>query len=201
MRDTEETTGGGMEPPGARGGRMPRQAGPPGEPPAPLPVEPAGMPLPVEAAVAPPVEVVPPRPEAEPPAGGTAGAPFLSWLRTPRPDAAPGVWTFGHRPRPPEEPDRIPGRQLLSSAVISLLCGWLLWSLLWNGYLGHYWIWPLFALTPDSWREEGMLAVWVVYGYYVLVALVLVVVFGRLGRWPQVWRRWAVPALRRLWDD
>ncbi|WP_438828542.1 ATP-binding protein [Streptomyces hesseae] len=157
---------------------------------------------PAGAAVPPPVEAaVPPRPDAAPPAAGAAGAPFLSWLRTPRPEAAPGVWTFGHRPRPPEEPDRIPGRQLISSAVISLLCGWLLWSLLWNGYLGHYWIWPLFALTPDSWREEGIFAVWVVYGYYVLVALVLAVVFGRLGRWPQVWRRWAAPALRRLWDD
>ncbi|WP_435838893.1 ATP-binding protein [Streptomyces abikoensis] len=200
MRDTEETTGGGRGTPGARGGRPPRQAGPPGEPPAP----PAGphVPPPVESAVPLPVEsAVPPRPDAEPRAGGGAGAPFLSWLRTPRPDAALGVWRFGHRPRPPEEPDRIPGRQLLSSAVISLLCGWLLWSLLWNGYLGHYWIWPLFALTPDSWREEGMLAVWVVYGYYTLVGLVLLVVFGRLGHWPQVWRRWAVPALRRLWDD
>ncbi|MEV4435107.1 ATP-binding protein [Streptomyces sp. NPDC049585] len=141
-------------------------------------------------------------PRAADPYGTDAHASsFLTWLRAPRADAGPGIWAFGHRPKPPEEPDRIPSRQLLSGAVIALLCGWLLWSLLWNGYLGHYWIWPLFALTPDSWRQGGMLAVWVVYAYYTLCALVLVVVFGRLGRWGQVWRRWVTPALRRLWDD
>ncbi|MFI1973134.1 ATP-binding protein [Streptomyces cinnamoneus] len=178
--DTEGTTGSAYEASGTAAPRLPRQAGPPGTPP-PLPPRPAGPP--------------------PAPAAGTE-PPFLTWLRTPRPDAAaPGVWRFGHRPRPAQEPDRVPGRQLISGAVISLLCGWLLWSLLWNGYLGHYWIWPLFALTPDSWRQEGMFAVWVVYGYYTLCALVLVVVFGRLGRWAQVWQRWIAPALARLWDD
>ncbi|MFF4736954.1 ATP-binding protein [Streptomyces sp. NPDC001262] len=173
--DTEGT----HDSPGTRRDRVPR------------PTEPPAMPS------------APPRPAALPGAGvetPVVPPPFLTWLRTPRPAAAPGIWRYGHRPKPPEEPDRIPGRQLFSGALISLLCGWLLWSLLWNGYLGHYWMWPLYALTPDSWRD-GMVAVWTVYIYYGLCMLVLVVVFGRLGRWPQVWRRWAVPALRRLWDD
>lgn len=172
--DTEGT----HDTPGTRRDSVPRPAEPPAMPSA--PPRPAASPRSETEAVVPP--------------------PFLTWLRTPRPAAAPGIWRYGHRPKPPEEPDRIPGRQLFSGALISLLCGWLLWSLLWNGYLGHYWMWPLYALTPDSWRE-GMTAVWTVYIYYGLCALVLVVVFGRLGRWPQVWRRWAVPALRRLWDD
>ena len=50
-----------------------------------------------------------------------AGPSLADWLRTPRPEAQPGIWRFGHRPRPPEEPDRISGRQLLSGAVIAFL--------------------------------------------------------------------------------
>ncbi len=119
----------------------------------------------------------------------------------PRPAAAPGVWTYGHRPRPAEEPDRVPGRQLVSGAVISFLCGWLLWSLLWNGYLGDYWLLPLLFFTPDSWREAGgdqMNYVWAAYIYDGIVVTLLVVIFGRLGRWAELVRRLFGPAFRRL---
>ncbi|CAL9435519.1 hypothetical protein SUDANB151_02123 [Streptomyces sp. enrichment culture] len=68
---------------------------------------PAGPPeMPAEA------PTVPPRPTRAP--GSPDGSAFLTWLRTPRPQALPGVWRFGHRPRPEEEPERVPGRQLLS---------------------------------------------------------------------------------------
>jgi hypothetical protein len=140
------------------------------------------------------------------PAGGAPGADrdFVSWLRTPRPQAEPGIWAFGHRPRAAEDPGRIPGRQLLSGALIAFLCGWLLWSLLWNGYLGSYWLWPLFLFTPDSWRESGgsqLAYVWASYLYYGLVALLLLAVFGRLGRWLEIWRRYGSPVLHRFRDD
>ncbi|MFI1258642.1 ATP-binding protein [Streptomyces netropsis] len=205
--DTEDTYG----EPGTRGDRLPRPAHPPARPPAMPPVPPAPLAPLAKPAPAPPAPPSgPPRPAALPLPGAAPGGPvpaapppgsaFLAWLRTPRPAAAPGIWAFGHRPRPPHEPDRIAGRPLVSGAVISFLCGWLLWSLMWNGYLGPFWIWPLYALTPDAWHE-GMVAVWTVYIYYALVIGVLLVVFGRLGRWAQVWRRYAVPALRRLWDD
>ncbi|MFI1963554.1 ATP-binding protein [Streptomyces pathocidini] len=145
---------------------------------------------------------VPPRPSGPPVVPAQAGAgDFLAWLRTPRVREAPGIWAYGHRPRPPEEPDRIPGRQLVAGALISFLCGWLLWSLCWNGYLGDYWLWPLLLFTPDSWREAGanhMAWVWATYLYYVLFALLLVVVFGRLGHWPEVARRYAIEPVRRL---
>ena len=49
---------------------------------------------------------------------------------------------------------------------IALLCGWLLWSLLWNGYLGGYWLWPLARLTPDSWRPTRPLGDRHRYVYY-----------------------------------
>ncbi|MGK5730841.1 ATP-binding protein [Streptomyces sp. URMC 124] len=182
----------------------PRQ---PASPPAIPPVPHAAPAAPHAAPPATPAEA-PPRPRAVPPQPGRApGAapqggrsPFLVWLRTPRVFAGPGIWAYGYRPKPPEEPDRLPGRQLLSGAVISLLCGWLLGSLLWNGYLGSYWLWPLTVLTPDSWHT-GMAAVWTIYTYYALCLGVLIFVFGRLGRWPQVWRRYCAPLLARLWDD
>ncbi|MFG2892915.1 ATP-binding protein [Streptomyces sp. NPDC048248] len=156
---------------------------------------------PPAAPTTPPPPAAPPVMPAQAAKAAAAEPPVLGWLRTPRPAAAPGIWTYGHEPRPAEEPDRVPLRQLVSGAVISFLCGWLLWSLLWNGYLGSYWLWPLLLLTPDSWREAGgdkMVYVWATYFYYGLFLVLLAVVFGRLGRWPELARRFLAPVLRRL---
>ncbi|MFG2206398.1 ATP-binding protein [Streptomyces sp. NPDC048638] len=169
-----------------RSGRVPHPAAPPDAPPPPA---------------TPPLPATPP--------GSPAGAPeppLLGWLRTPRPEAGPGIWTYGHRPRPAREPERIPGRQLVSGALISFLCGWLLWSLLWNQYLGSYWLWPLVLLTPDSWRDgsDPMAYVWASYLYYGLFLAAMVAVFGRLGRWRELARRFllplVMPLVRRLRD-
>ncbi|MEK8172733.1 hypothetical protein NKH77_37615 [Streptomyces sp. M19] len=46
-------------------------------------------------------------------------------------------------------------REAVLGALIAALCAWLVWSLLYNGYLGGYWYWPLYLLTPDSWYERG----------------------------------------------
>ncbi|MGY1578824.1 ATP-binding protein [Streptomyces sp. MN13] len=160
---------------GTHANPVPRPAGPPEAPP--LPPRPPAMPT------------VPPLPD---------GSAFLTWLRTPRPDAAPGVWRFGHRPRPDEEPERVPGRQLISGALIAFLVGWLIWSLLWNGYLGGWWLLPLYAMIPDSWAEpHSFAAVVVVYAYYVIIGLIIAVGVGRLGRWGELWRRYGPPAWRR----
>ncbi|MFE5817320.1 ATP-binding protein [Streptomyces sp. NPDC056479] len=152
---------------------------------------------PVPRPAAPPERsAVPPMPSAPP---GVDGSAFLAWLRASRPEALPGVWKFGHVPRPDEEPERIPGRQLLSGAVIAFLVGWLVWSLLWNGYLGGWWVLPLELFTPDSWRENndrvGNAVLW--YSYYTLIALAIMLAVGRLGRWGEVWRRYGPPAWRR----
>ncbi|MFF7727618.1 ATP-binding protein [Streptomyces sp. NPDC008001] len=191
-----------------------QQPGSPEPPPPPhaVPPMPLGAPplMPLGEPSSTPVEAPPPPRTAPQQSGAAHGAahgavsrersPFLTWLRASRIPAGPGIWAYGYRPKPPEEPDRIPGRQLLSGAVIALLCGWLLGSLLWNGYLGTYWVWPLTVLTPDSWHK-GMAAVWTAYIYYAICLGALLVVFGRLGRWPQVWRRYVAPLLSRLWDD
>ncbi|GAA0373561.1 ATP/GTP-binding protein [Streptomyces blastmyceticus] len=152
----------------------------------------------------PPRPAGPPRVPAVPPQGAPAPgqqpeSPFMTWLRAPRAKAQPGVWAFDHRPRAPEEPGRVPGRQLISGAVIAFLCGWLFWSLLWHGYLGPYWKWPLRAMAPGSWQdgtEEWMIASYV---YYALAACVLAVGFGRVGRWPELWRRFVTPLWERFW--
>ncbi|MER6135979.1 ATP-binding protein [Streptomyces sp. NPDC001815] len=143
---------------------------------------------------------VPPRPAQAPGAPPLPdGSAFLTWLRTPRPEAAPGVWRFGHQPRPDEEPDEIPTRQLLSGALIAFLVGWLIWSLLQNRYLGDWWWVPLYLITPDSWRGgDSQIGNFLVYrGYELLVALAIMVAVGRVGRWSEVWRRFAAPHFRR----
>ncbi|WP_329053757.1 ATP-binding protein [Streptomyces violaceus] len=146
---------------------------------------------------------VPPRPTRVPGAPPVPdGSSFMTWLRTPRPDAAPGVWRFGHRPRPAEEPEEIPTRQLLSGALIAFLVGWLIWSLLQNGYLGNWWWVPFDLIIPDAWRggdsDLGETGTFIVYqGYELLVALGIMVGVARLGRWGEVWRRFVAPRFRR----
>ncbi|MEU1668942.1 ATP-binding protein [Streptomyces sparsogenes] len=182
--------------------------------PPPFPAPPAGPPPAAPPAAAlphPPYQAAPPqppRPQSVPgtvpaaPPGPGAQPSLIAWLRTPRPPAAPGVWTYGYKPKPPEDPDRIPDRQLIAGALIAALCGWLVWALLWNGYLGTYWLWPLDLLTPNSWAENGEMAyVVATYAYYAIFAGAIIVIFGRVGHWTEVWRRYAVPLFRRAWDD
>ncbi|TDU75676.1 ATP-binding protein [Streptomyces sp. KS 21] len=156
--DTDGTYGTDEKRP-PRAGHVPRPAGPPPS----LPPKPAHAPA--------------------------DSAPSLAdWLRTPRSSDGPGVWTYGHVPRAAEEPERTPTRQLISGALIALLAGLLLWSLLWNGYLGGFWLWPLYMFTPDSWAGK-LPSVVASYIWYGLVIAILAVGFGRLGRWPELARR------------
>ncbi|WAP58608.1 ATP-binding protein [Streptomyces sp. S465] len=168
-------------------------------PPPPPPQSPPSFPT----APPPMPPTAPPAPPGAAPVPGPPAPPsFVAWLRAPRPEAGPGVWTYEHKPKAPEEPDRIPGRRLLSGALISALCGWLVWSLLWNGYLGGYWLWPLALLTPDSWAETGNMAyVIATYTYYGVFLCAIAVIFGRVGHWSEVWRRYIAPLFRRAWDE
>jgi hypothetical protein len=155
------------DPPGTRAAPVPRPAAPPSPPPMPpgLPSAPGHAP--------------------------SSGPSLREWLHVPRAaTAAPGTWAYGHVARAAVEPERTPLRQLISGALISLLVGVLLWSLLWNGYLGKVWLWPLAAFTPDSWWEgDTAIAPVAAWLYYALVVGVLAVVFGRLGRWAELARR------------
>lgn len=158
---------------------------------------------PVGPSAATPPPSLPPVPAA-PPGAAPAQHQFLEWLRTPRRATEPGIWAYGHRPKPPEEPDRVPTPRLVGGALIAFLCAWLVWSLLINHYLGNYWQLPLLLLTPESWwhdsSSEGP-GVWAARVYRTLIAGVLVFVFGRVGHWPELARRLLAPLTRHLQEQ
>jgi hypothetical protein len=140
-------------------------------------------------------------PPAAPPPSPTPQVPpapipaLATWLRTPRNAEAPGIYAYGHVPRPPEQPDRIPDRRLVGSAVLSLLGAMLVWSLLWDP--------PLTLITvivPDSWWLGGGNRYWPVlfsYSMYAITGLVIIWIFGRAGHWREALRRYAITPLRR----
>ncbi|MEU4210614.1 ATP/GTP-binding protein [Streptomyces sp. NPDC026206] len=131
-----------------------------------------------------------------PPAYAPAARPaVVEWLNAPRRPAGPGIFRHGHVPPPPLGPDRVPDRALLSGAVISLLSGMLLWTLLWNGYI-PYWRVPMKLVTPAEWWHAGAMggpatmdAVEATVVYRAVLAALLIYGFGRLGNWPEVLRR------------
>lgn len=151
--------------------RVPRPAGPP----------PAAPPPPTYAPQ-------PRRPAAD-------GPGVEEWLRTPRPVREPGVWRYGHVPRPPEKPEGVSDRSLLVGVLISVLSGLLLWSLWRNGYIPYRLV-PLKLFTPGDWwyagtfggprTIEGADALTV---YEAVLFGLLVYGCGRLGNWSEIFRR------------
>ncbi|MEU5052956.1 ATP/GTP-binding protein [Streptomyces sp. NPDC021096] len=152
---------------------------------------------PVPHAVPRPAGPPPPPPKAPPlPAYAPAPRPPVAeWLDAPRRPAPPGVFRHGHVPPPEPDPDRVPDRALLSGAVISLLSGMLLWTLLWNGYI-PYWRVPMKLVTPTEWWHAGAMggpatmdAVEATIVYRAVLAALLIYGFGRLGNWPELLSR------------
>ncbi|MGX1506399.1 UNVERIFIED_CONTAM: putative membrane protein [Streptomyces graminofaciens] len=161
---------------------------------------------PVPRPAGPPAEVpsVPPGTPARPGHAPATRPKVAEWLRVPRPAAAPGIWRLGHRDRPEEEPDLVPARQLFGGAFVAYLCGWLLWSLLWNRYLegwwffvDDWWLLPMLWSVPDAWRSPTdpnfEMYVLASYLYNGLVLGLLAVGFGRVGNWQEIWQRYGVP--------
>ncbi|WTR18984.1 ATP-binding protein [Streptomyces sp. NBC_00138] len=182
-----------------------------GHEPGPLRPPPPSLPPSAPPPYTPPPSVPPrpggavPRPSAPPPMPAQAPPPSALevWLRTPRAIDAPGIFGFGHTPRPKPDPDRLPGRRLIGGAVLAALVGALFWSLCWNRYF-HFWFWPVLWLTPTDWRS-GAGADTHAFNvasnvYYVLFTALVAWICSRLGNWPEVWRRYVRPGLRSLWD-
>ncbi|WP_455681422.1 ATP/GTP-binding protein [Streptomyces echinatus] len=142
---------------------------------------------------------VPPMPPGAPPAPlAPPGAPpkpdgslFLTWLRTPRPDAPPGIWRLGHRPRPQETVGRVSDRALLTGAVAALIAALLVWSLWVNNLVPHKRI-PLELVTPSDWwgfnPPRAALTASAVYDS--VFATLVLYYFARVGNWKEVVRRY-----------
>ncbi|WP_411101638.1 ATP/GTP-binding protein [Streptomyces sp. cmx-4-9] len=141
----------------------------------------------------PPHPPIPPKPAHAPGEGGALSA----WARTPRPEAEPGVWRFGHTPRAQVEAPQTPDRALASGAVISFLACVLVWSLMRNTYI-PFWDAPLKLFTPHSWwsgngepvRDTGGVQAKPIYELLFVAALLYG--FGRLGSWKTAWSRLVV---------
>ncbi|MFK0296957.1 ATP-binding protein [Streptomyces sp. NPDC090442] len=140
----------------------------------------------------PPRPIVPPQPAAPP-----AEHALLRWLRAPRPTVGPGIWRLGHRPRAEQPADQTPLRQLIFGACLTALGAWLVGSLLYHGYLGSWWIWPLAVLGP----QDPALFVPAAWLYYLLWVVGLGVAAARMGRWRELARRTIVPAWRHLQEQ
>ncbi|MET9673901.1 ATP/GTP-binding protein [Streptomyces sp. NPDC006482] len=92
----------------------------------------------------------------------------------------------------------------MTGAFVAYLCGWLLWSLLWNGYLeggwifvADWWLLPMQWLVPVDWRTPGSpdfeVYIGALYLWYAVLLTLLAVGFGRIGNWREIWQRYGVP--------
>ncbi|MFG3056957.1 ATP-binding protein [Kitasatospora sp. NPDC048239] len=129
------------------------------------------------------------------PAGPGAAPAFdlPAWVAAPRPDAAPGVYRQGYRQIDPDraEDAKVPTWPLLLRAGLNAVVGW--FAFLYGTQL----VLRLIVLTV--WVDHPSNTAVTVVGLSVnaLVAIVVVKVFGRMGRWTEVWRRFAAPLLSR----
>ncbi|QMU80583.1 ATP-binding protein [Streptacidiphilus sp. PB12-B1b] len=147
---------------------------------------------------APPSAAIPPMPSARPHAGAPPrpGFDLVGWLSAPRHTGAPGVYGLGPAPRTRHEQQDadpgVPGWKLLLRALLNLVVAWEVFY-----YLGsivsaelHSLLMPYvgdgFGLTLTTWLVDlGEIAL-------------LVKLFGGMGRWPLVWRRYGLPPARAV---
>ncbi|MGA5823379.1 ATP-binding protein [Kitasatospora sp. NPDC094028] len=143
----------------------------------------------------------PPTPLPHQRPGDPAASSFdlATWACAPRPAAEPGIYRLGYHRIDPEraEAARVATWPLLLRAVLNAVVGWLAYLygtqlltyvLVWFG--GQTGIGPL--ASPSE--SEAMLTLLVVNA---LVIGIVIKVFGRMGRWPEVWRRYVAPLLSR----
>ncbi|MEV1048484.1 ATP/GTP-binding protein [Streptomyces sp. NPDC049916] len=134
----------------------------------------------------------PPPPSAPPLPSHTPGAFFdvRQWLRAHRADPEPGLWRYGHRPRPSTGTEEVPTRALLVGALISIACGVFAWTLWSTDYIAVQRL-PLKLFTPSEWwrGEPQQPARTATAVYNSLFAALLIYLCGRLGNWPELYRR------------
>jgi hypothetical protein len=125
------------------------------------------------------------------------------WLHTPRASDAPGIYGFGHTPRPKPDPGRLQARRLLGGALLALLVGALVWSMFKHYF--HFWIWPVIWFTPAHWRsgagDDANAFNYTSRAWATVCTFFLAWICARVGNWGEVWRRFVAPALGTLVTD
>ncbi|MFE1321835.1 ATP-binding protein [Kitasatospora phosalacinea] len=120
-------------------------------------------------------------------------APFHlpTWATAPRPEAAPGIYRQHHTPHDPKAAEQAgtPAGPLLLRAALNLAVGLFVYL---EGVSLVQGLLTTFGLTvPDSFVISLLIAATV----NVSLVIVVLMVFGRMGRWGEVWRRWIAPVL------
>ncbi|MFD7597957.1 ATP-binding protein [Kitasatospora sp. NPDC059812] len=126
----------------------------------------------------------------------TDGAPAFdlpTWAAAPRPEAEPGVYRLGYRPLDPEraEAAQVAAWPLLLRAGLNAVVGWLVY--VYGVELAEAGT-TMIGVLPS---KSALVATSVVLTLNVLVIGVVIKLFGRMGRWPEVWRRYVSPLLSR----
>ncbi|QMU72299.1 ATP-binding protein [Streptacidiphilus sp. P02-A3a] len=141
-------------------------------------------------------------PGARPRAVGAGGPGFdlAGWLAAPRHVGTPGVYGLGPAPRVKHEQEdaatTTPAWKLLLRALLNLVVAWEVFY-----YLIGFVLSFVSTIIPTSWRN-GLTGIVIQLATQAVVIALLVRVFGGMGRWPLVWRRYGLPvaraAVRRL---
>ncbi|GAA4849312.1 ATP-binding protein [Kitasatospora terrestris] len=115
-----------------------------------------------------------------------------TWATTPRPPTPPGIYRPHYTPKPPTDPETtaLAAGPLLLRAVLNLLVAW--FAFIYGVQLAIQLL-AVFGLT----FTETSTAVPAVLTLNVLVGAAVIKIFGRMGMWLEVWRRWVTPLLTR----
>ncbi|MFJ2868568.1 ATP-binding protein [Kitasatospora sp. NPDC087314] len=126
-------------------------------------------------------------------AGGPPAFDLPTWAAAARPEAEPGVYRLGYRRIDPEraEAAQVAAWPLLLRAGLNAVVAW--FAFLYGTQL----VLRLIVLTV--WVKNPTDTEVTVVGVSVnlLVAALVIKLFGRMGRWPEVWRRYVAPLLSR----
>ncbi|MFB7667877.1 ATP-binding protein [Kitasatospora sp. NPDC056138] len=118
---------------------------------------------------------------------------LAAWVGGPRPEAGIGIYRYGYRPLDPNRTKdaEVPAGPLLLRAALNLLVAWP--AYLYGVDLVLY-LAGLLGLL-DGISQTAALIVLLAVNAVVLAGVIKL--FGRMGRWIEVWRRYAVPLLAR----
>ncbi|MFJ4681419.1 ATP-binding protein [Kitasatospora sp. NPDC088783] len=122
-------------------------------------------------------------------------APFHlpTWATAPRPEAAPGIYRQHHTPHDPKAAEQAgtPAGPLLLRAALNLLVALVLWP-----YTVEAEVFLIQTFGLDT-RLPSVLINSLALVLGTIAAVPLIWIFGRMGHWTEVWRRWIAPVLSR----